>query len=310
MIFNIAVWISIALATCCDCAHKVRYYKSLDLHRKANIDIFSILGIFPAEEDKEQARQEIYEAIAEIHPEGAANNDAVKFRNKYEEDFVGDAVNFPGRNDPPAFTTERTTTTTNRPRPQKFLTLRQQCQGRKGQFRYEQDCHKFLNCWTNSARLQSCFPKDLVFHPESGQCRFKTDPAVQGLCDSGPSYSMTSSSSSVSVSSSVSSSSSSVKRKTNFNAPDCSSFGHLGYECVPLSMCVDGMVQNVTDLLDDSYAIDVRSGIQNLKPRGKFSPWRKRCPRTRGMVEEPICCKNMDKEDGGVKTGTGDSVDG
>ena len=51
--------------------------------------------------------------------------------------------------------------------------------GRTGQFAYEPDCHKFVNCGASGlAYLQEC-PADLLFDPFLGTCNW---PQVPGKC--------------------------------------------------------------------------------------------------------------------------------
>ena len=50
--------------------------------------------------------------------------------------------------------------------------------GRTGQFAYEPDCHKFVNCGAGLAYLQEC-PADLLFDPFLGTCNW---PQVPGKC--------------------------------------------------------------------------------------------------------------------------------
>ena len=51
--------------------------------------------------------------------------------------------------------------------------------GRTGQFAYEPDCHKFVNCGAGGlAYLQEC-PADLLFDPFVGICNC---PQVLGKC--------------------------------------------------------------------------------------------------------------------------------
>ena len=53
------------------------------------------------------------------------------------------------------------------------------CRGSTGQFAYEPDCHKFVNCGAGGlAYLQEC-PADLLFDPFVGICNC---PQVLGKC--------------------------------------------------------------------------------------------------------------------------------
>ena len=44
------------------------------------------------------------------------------------------------------------------------------CAARTGQFRWPDDCHKFVDCWRGQGTLKSCFPRSLVFNEATGQC--------------------------------------------------------------------------------------------------------------------------------------------
>ena len=61
-------------------------------------------------------------------------------------------------------------------------TLREHCLRRRGQFAYDADCHKFVNCWDGSAYLQSCHPATLVFDPATGWCNWPTAPGMRERC--------------------------------------------------------------------------------------------------------------------------------
>ena len=61
--------------------------------------------------------------------------------------------------------------------------------GGNGQFAYDLDCHKYVNCWQGGigAILQTCHPSNLVFNPKTGACTWPSDPDVQNACNhSGP----------------------------------------------------------------------------------------------------------------------------
>ena len=89
-------------------------------------------------------------------------------------------------NAPAAITTLATTTTTTTPtttrRIRRRRTLLEHCLRRRGQFAYDADCHKFVNCWDGSAYLQSCNPPSLVFDPATGWCRWITEPGMRARC--------------------------------------------------------------------------------------------------------------------------------
>ena len=44
------------------------------------------------------------------------------------------------------------------------------CAARTGQFRWPDDCHKYVDCWRGQGTLKSCFPSNLVFNEANGQC--------------------------------------------------------------------------------------------------------------------------------------------
>ena len=54
-------------------------------------------------------------------------------------------------------------------------------------FAYPFDCHKYVSCWgSQPAFLMDCNPAYLVFNPETGTCVGANEPAVSGLCCTGP----------------------------------------------------------------------------------------------------------------------------
>ena len=84
------------------------------------------------------------------------------------------------RVDPPPHTTPRPTPRPPpRPKP-----LAEHCLGPRGQFAYDADCHKFVNCWDGSAPLQSCHPATLVFDPAAGVCNWASAPGMRERCES------------------------------------------------------------------------------------------------------------------------------
>ena len=60
----------------------------------------------------------------------------------------------------------------------RMRSLASYCQGSTGQFAYEPDCHKFVNCGAGLAYLQEC-PAGLLFDPFLGTCNW---PQVPGKC--------------------------------------------------------------------------------------------------------------------------------
>ncbi len=148
------------------------------------------------------------------------------------------------------------------------------CLESRGQFRYDPDCHKFVDCWDGAAFVKSCFPATLVFHPESNQCRWPHDIGVRGLCDGdlsdgeGPRPRMEQ-----------------TVISTNFSRPYCSDFSHLGYECVDEVRCVDGEIRTVQQVVGGQQTGRQQRGLPGLE--GKFSPWMKIC-----FDSREICCRN------------------
>ena len=55
------------------------------------------------------------------------------------------------------------------------------CHGQTGQFRYPDNCHKYIDCWRGQGSLKECFPKSLVFNSATSRCDWPRNvPCVEG----------------------------------------------------------------------------------------------------------------------------------
>ena len=154
------------------------------------------------------------------------------------------------------------------------------CLESRGQFVYGPNCHKYVDCWVGQAFLKSCSPETLVFEPGSGQCLWSWDSRVQGRCTTESTITTTER---INEQNTIRPS----QPATDFNLPACNDFSHLGYKCVEDYLCPSGEIRNISDINLLEFAIDVRSGVQPLEPKGKFSPWTKTCE-----SNYKICCKD------------------
>ena len=246
------------------CAQKIRYHKSLD-RRRVQYDIFG-------------------------------------FTNEIED------LDFVTFSDPPPFTTPTTatttTTTTRRPPSRQPRPLSEYCLQSSGQFIYPPDCHKFVNCGGGQVFLQSC--NSLVFDPITKACQWPQHQNVRGLCDSKEEQKESIETNYVDENAYdeyydeyaygiddenfEAFSELEETQETDFSKPLCSDFAHLGYTCVPDPYCLNGIVRNISTVDILSLVVDVRSGIMELEPSGRFSPWMKDCPKFNN-----ICCRESKK---------------
>ena len=207
--------------------------------------------------------------------------------------------------DPAPYTTPRPTPPRPprpTPRPPRPKTLAEHCLGARGQFAYDADYHKYVNCWDGSATLMSCHPATLVFDPASGVCNWATAPGMRERCEAVEAAEAPPSADNneipvLEVGGSMrgeEDESPPHRVTTNFHLPDCSDFAHLGYECVAGFKCINGIVRDVTafqELLLLSPSSSSSSGGRRRQEKGTvqgaFKPWMKIC-------RDPgdICCRN------------------
>jgi hypothetical protein len=185
---------------------------------------------------------------------------------------------------PPATTTTPKPTTTARKWVHKWS---QHCRRPRGQFRYPDDCHAYVDCWDGSGRLQYCHPRDLVFNEATGQCDWPRNvPCVIGngqqTAPTSPTVAATPSANSASA--------------LDLDRPDCADYAALGYKCVnfwecsPTNNIVDDPAAEYGESFVDARMVPPKKPKPSGSRQGVFEPLAKKCPGT-----YQVCCRGQCK---------------
>lgn len=145
----------------------------------------------------------------------------------------------------------------------------QHCKKPRGQFRWPDDCHAYIDCWNGSGRKHNCNPRTLVFNEALGRCDWPTStPCINGDIEEEPADG---------------------KKEVDLNLPYCSNYTGLGYKCVNFWECSPH-----NEILDDYQKSDAEGVIdarmvppvRKVSQDGVFDPLSKIC-----SSKFEICCK-------------------
>ena len=168
----------------------------------------------------------------------------------------------------------------------------QHCRRPRGQFRYPDDCHAYVDCWDGSGRLQYCQPRDLVFNEATGRCDWPRNvPCITGSL-AAPKAATTTNTGTAAANPAA---------ELDLDRPDCADYAGLGYKCVNFWEC--SAANNIVDdpaALYGETLVDARM-VPPPKPKsspvrpGVFEPLAKKCPGT-----YQVCCRGQCKAAPGV----------
>jgi hypothetical protein len=160
----------------------------------------------------------------------------------------------------------------------------QHCRRPRGQFRYPDDCHAYVDCWDGSGRLQYCQPRDLVFNEATGRCDWPRNVP----CVIGTAASSAASAAAAAVPATVPSA---AAPELDLDRAACADYAGLGYKCVNFWECsaANTIVDDPTAFYSESR-VDARMVPLRQKTaptqRGVFDPLAKKCPGT-----YQVCCR-------------------